>query len=291
MRRHKKRKLVVKNKIHHKFLILATLILSLTIISGISILNNHKALDYPFVSEYQEKYSHLQKLTSFKALPLPEITEHGQRDKKTIALTFDADMTYGMLDELNKGIIKSWYNRPLVDYLVKNNIKATIFLTGLWTKAYPKEAFQIAQNPLFQIGNHSYSHPAFAQNCFGLPFIPDSMDQSEVLDAQKIIIKTTGIIPEVFRFPGGCYDKNDVDIVSRLGLKIVHWDVVGNDGFNLNTQSIIDKVENNVQNGSIIVLHLNYGNLAPKTYDAIIKIIPCLTQKGYKFVKLSELIP
>jgi len=126
MRRHKKRKLVVKNKIHHKFLILATLILSLTIISGISILNNHKALDYPFVSEYQEKYSHLQKLTSFKALPLPEITEHGQRDKKTIALTFDADMTYGMLDELNKGIIKSWYNRPLVDYLVKNNIKASI---------------------------------------------------------------------------------------------------------------------------------------------------------------------
>jgi peptidoglycan/xylan/chitin deacetylase (PgdA/CDA1 family) len=259
----------------------------------ISVVNNPKLSVYPTLQQYQEspnKFLKAKKAILETALPLPEVVDHGPRNTKKIAVTFDADMTYGMLDLLHKGEIKSWYNKPIIDYLIEKNTKATIFLSGLWVKAYPKESKQIANNPLFEVGNHSYSHPAFSLNCFGLGFIEDGKDESEVEEAQKIIIKTTGVIPEIFRFPGGCYEKHDLETISKLGLTIVHWDVVGGDGFNFNTQSIIQNVENGTQNGSIMVLHLNNGNLAPKTHEALKEIIPYLKNKGFEFVKVSELI-
>jgi peptidoglycan-N-acetylglucosamine deacetylase len=274
-------------------LLIVNLFVIFAVIFCFIILNDPKQSVFPLLHRYQKSpsnYIQAKKEILANTLPLPEVIEHGKRDKKEVALTFDADMTYGMLNLLNNGSAKSWYNKPAIDYLNQENIKATIFFAGLWVKAYPKNAKEIAQNPLFEIGNHSFSHPAFTLNCFGLPFLPDGNDKNEVDNAQKIIIQTTGVIPELFRFPGGCYEKVDLDMVSRLGLTVVHWDTVAEDGLNENTQSIVDNVERNVQNGSIIVMHLNNGTLAPKTYFALLQIVPDLKRQGYNFVKVSDLL-
>lgn len=220
----------------------------------------------------------------------PLIIEHGPRNKKEIALTFDADMTYAMIDLLDKGVVKTWYNKPIIDYLNKKGIKATIFFTGLWVKTYPHEAKEIAKNSLFEIGNHSYSHPAFTADCYKLPFIPNNNDVNEIEIAQKEIVNITGTTPQFFRFPGGCSDNYDLKTVSELGLRTVHWDVVSGDALNQNTQMIISNVERRVQNGSIIVMHLNGGLYAPKTYFALTQIIPELEKRGFTFVKISELL-
>lgn len=223
-------------------------------------------------------------------LPEPVVIKNGPSNIKNISITFDADMTYSMLDMLRSGTVKSWYNKPVKDYLDKEHVKFTVFLTGLWVKTYPKEAREIAQDPLVEIGNHSYSHPAFTENCFGLPMVERKFAENEVESAQKIIIKETGIVPKIFRFPGGCYENIDVKTITRLGLKIIHWDVVGEDAFNYNSDSIAENIKKGTQNGSIIVLHLNNGIFAPKTYDALIQVIPYLKGKGYRFVKISELL-
>ncbi len=219
----------------------------------------------------------------------PEVIEHGPRNKKVVALTFDADMTPGMLALLQKGVVKSWYNKPIKDTLDRENVPATIFLTGLWVKAYPQEAKELAQDKLIEIGNHSYAHPAFTKSCFKLPFLSESA-VDEVEQAQKEIVAVTGVTPKYFRFPGGCYDKVNLETVAKLGLKVVHWDVISGDGFNPNTQSIINKVESQVQNGSIIVFHIHGGPNAPKTNDALEKIIPDLKKRGFQFVTVSELL-
>lgn len=219
-----------------------------------------------------------------------EVIEHGSRDKKWVALTFDADMTPPMYLLLKQGIVKSWYNKPIKDTLDREHVKATIFLGGLWTKAYPKEAYNLAHDPLIEIGNHSYNHHAFTLNCFGLGAISHAADKDEVETAQTEIFAVTGSIPKYFRFPGGCYDNIAVDAVVRLGLKVVHWDVVAEDGFNNNVQSIINNVESRVQNGSIVVFHIHDGSYAPKTNDALVKIIPDLRKRGFDFVTVSEMI-
>lgn len=219
-----------------------------------------------------------------------EVIEHGSRDKKWVALTFDADMTPPMYLLLKKGLVKSWYNKAVKDTLDRENVKATVFLGGLWTKAYPKEAFDLAHDPLIEIGNHSYNHHAFAKGCYGLGVINDEADQNEVEVAQTAILAATGVRAKYFRFPGGCFDRVDVNTVAKLGLKVIHWDVIASDGFNNNVQSIINNVESRVQNGSIVVFHIHDGSYAPKTNNALVKIIPDLRKRGFEFVTISEML-
>ena len=255
------------------------------------VLKDPKKILFPQLENNQKSpKAYITKEVSASQLPMPEVIEHGPRDKKEIAITFDADMTYGMLNLLQNGQVKSWFDKRIIDFLTQEKVKATIFMAGLWVKAYPKEAKEIAQNPLFDIGNHSYSHPAFTVGCYGLPVIDKKFDEDEVENAQNEIIKATGIIPMFFRFPGGCYENINVNTITRLGLKIVHWDVVSGDAFNNDTNYIVKNVESKVQNGSIIVLHLNGGQNAPKTYEALKQFVPYLQKQGYRFVKLSDFI-
>lgn len=218
-----------------------------------------------------------------------EIIEHGDRSKALIALTFDADMTPGMRLLLKTGAVKSLYNAKIKEILDSNDVPATIFLGGLWTQTYPNEAKALAADPLIEIGNHSYNHYAFANSCYGLPIL-GSNQIDDVALAQKTIKEITGVTPKYFRFPGGCYQTVSLETVASLGLTVVHWDVASEDGFNNNTDSIVRGAESKVQNGSILVFHLHDNSYAPKTADALQKIIPDLKMRGFKFVTISELI-
>lgn len=256
------------------------------------------ALDYrqlvypPLHRDQSSPHQFVEKVS--KKLPVslvkPQVIEHGSRDKKQIALTFDADMTPPMYLLLKKGFVKSWYNRDIKETLDREHVKATIFLGGLWVKAYSKEASDLAHDPLIEIGNHSYNHHAFKRGCFELGVIDDAADRDEVGAAQTAIFAATGTVPKYFRFPGGCFDKIDIETIAKMGLKIVHWDVVSGDGFNKNADSIVRKVESGVQNGSIVVFHIHDGTYAPKTNDALIRIIPDLRKRGFEFVTVSEMI-
>jgi peptidoglycan/xylan/chitin deacetylase (PgdA/CDA1 family) len=219
------------------------------------------------------------------------VMEHGSRVLPKVALTFDADMTPGMKLLLDRGVVKSWYNREIQRTLDRDVVPATVFLGGLWTQTYPIEAKALAADPLIEIGNHSYNHYAFTSTCFGLPFWSDTKDKTDdVAKAQDIIKTITGVTPKYFRFPGGCFERVDLETVAKLGLTIVHWDVVADDGFNTDTDSIVRAVESQVQNGSIIVMHIHDGSYAPKTNDALLQIIPDLKKRGFRFVKVSELL-
>lgn len=216
--------------------------------------------------------------------------DHGDRNLKKIALTFDADMTSYMLDELNSGKIKSFYNKEIVDILRQKNIPATIFITGLWAEKYPKVTKELFDDPLFEIANHSYSHPGFTSTCFGLPRIPVWGKDQEFVKSQEAIKKITGIYPKYFRFPGGCRNQSDIDLANKHGLTVVGWDAASNDSFNNNLDSIIHNVETKTQNGSIILFHFNGNKNAPLTAPALLTSIKYLQSKGYQFVKLSELL-
>lgn len=263
------------------------------VILGLYFFTHYRDIVFPILHRYQPSpAAYLEKkFKNFMApVPKPDLIEHGSRTKPKIALTFDADMTLPMQDLLKKGVVKSWYNAEIKKTLDKEQVKATVFLGGLWTKTYPNEAKALADDPLIEIGNHSYSHPAFTQNCFKLAFIGNKLDNDEVLSAQKIIKEVTGKTPKYFRFPGGCYDNIDVATIAELGLKIIHWDVVAGDGFNNNTQSIVLSVENQTQNGSIVVMHIHDGSFAPKTNEALEDFIPFLKKKGFRFVTVSEML-
>ncbi len=215
---------------------------------------------------------------------------HGPRDKKKIAITFDAEMTDGMKASYLSGAVKSSYDKRIVDILSRTKTKATLFLTGMWIELYPDVTKELSNNPLFELGSHSYTDSSYHGFCYGLKQISSTLRIEEIGATEKLLREHAGIDNKLFRFPGGCYTPDDVKLVNQADDAVVHWDVAGSDGFNTNTNQIIHNVVDNVQNGSIIVLHMNGAPTAPNTADALPIIIRDLRKKGFEFVKVSELL-
>lgn len=215
---------------------------------------------------------------------------HGPRDKKKIALTFDAEMTDGMRAAVLSGKYKSSYDKRIIDTLTSTNTKATLFLTGMWIELYPEATKEFSQNPLFELGSHSYTDSSYSGFCYGLHQLANTLKIEDIGATEKLLREHAGIDNRLFRFPGGCYTPDDVKLVNDANDTVVHWDVVGADGFNSNTNQIVANVVNNVQNGSIIVLHMNGAPTAPRTAEALPEIIKQLKAKGYEFVKVNELL-
>lgn len=223
------------------------------------------------------------------SLNAPGVIQHGPRNTKMVALTFDADMTPGMLQNLKSGRVSSYYNGAVVDALKQSQTPATFFLTGMWAEQYPQQARALAQNSLFEIANHSYDHPGFSQPCYGLASIPEAAKKQNMALAQRAIARVTGVTPQFFRFPGGCAAASDVKLAEQLGMRVVHWDVIGGDVNQPNAAQVVSHSTAGVQGGSIIVLHVSGGH-APMTGKALPQIIRTLKARGYQFVTLSQLL-
>lgn len=221
-----------------------------------------------------------------------QIIWHGPRDKKEIALTFDADITPVMVDWIHNGQVTTYDDTRITNYLLQKQIKATFFLTGLWIELYPNVTRELAQSPLFEFENHSFSHPSMvAEGCFDQPEIPASQYPFEIEKTQQLIEQYTHQTPKYFRFPGGCYNQADLELVKKEGLATVHWDDVANDGFNDNEEQIITNVLSEAKPGSIIVMHMGGESTnVPQTANALPTIITNLKKRGFTFVTVSQLL-
>ncbi len=215
---------------------------------------------------------------------------HGDRNKRMIALTFDADMTEGMVQSLKGGHVQSYYDSKMIETLRALKTPATLFIAGMWTEVYPQEAKDLANDPLFEIASHSYAHKAFTNDCFGLPSLEDTEKIQDLGTSQFLLQHYTGVKTKLFRFPGGCYKIEDLDLLKKAGMTAIQWDVVANDGFNPNSEAIINNVVSNTRNGSIIVMHMNGFPNEPVDYIAVPQIINILREKGFEFVTVSTLL-
>lgn len=208
-----------------------------------------------------------------------------------VAFTFDADMTEGMLEQLRSGEVNSWYNAAVVRELHRADAGATMFLTGLWTRTYPKEARALGRDPRFELANHSWDHRAWTEDCFGLPLVQGrAAKRAEVTKTADEIEKITGIVPRWFRFPGGCASQEDLALVASQGEQPVGWDVVSGDAFGTDPEQVAQAILDRVRPGSIVVMHLHGGPNAPMTAPALRIVLPALAKQGYRFVTLSELM-
>lgn len=219
------------------------------------------------------------------------LVTHGRRDRRWIALTFDADMTQSMLARLRAHEVASWYDPRIVAELRSTGTPATVFLTGLWAQTYPEVVQSLAAHPLFEIDNHSFDHAAFRAPCYGLPTVStDAARRKEVADGAKAIAAAGGGTPIYFRFPGGCHTAADLGLVARLGETPIGWDVVSGDAFQSDPKIVVRDVLNGVQPGSIVVMHLMGAPNAPATAGALATLIPELQARGYEFVTLREML-
>ncbi len=207
---------------------------------------------------------------------------------KTVALTFDADMTADQGPRAARG--EHFDNPALIASLRRLKVPATVFMTGRWAEEYPDQARSIGRDPLFEIANHSYSHHAFKSPCYGLPTVEGQQMRTDVERAFAAFRKAgaRNIVP-YFRFPGGCYDDEALRALAPAKVTAVQWDVVSGDAFARDGDAVAEQVLAGVRPGSLVVMHCT-RSAAPVTEQAILRIVPELRERGYRFVKVSDLM-
>ncbi len=220
---------------------------------------------------------------------LTPVFKNGPRTQgRTVALTFDADMT---ADEGARAAAGERFDNPeLIATLRALKVPATVFMTGRWADEYPVQARSIGRDPLFEVANHSYSHYSFTGDCYGLPTVSGDRMRSDVERAYAAFRRAG--VPDAmpyFRFPGGCYDRQALRALAATGVTAVQWDVVSGDAFATDADAVARQVLEGVRPGSVVVMHCT-RSAAPVTGQAVRQIVPELRRKGFRFVKVSQLI-
>ncbi|MET9551589.1 polysaccharide deacetylase family protein [Streptomyces sp. NPDC006645] len=207
---------------------------------------------------------------------------------KTVALTFDADMTADQGPRAAQG--ERFDNPTLITSLRRLEVPSTIFMTGRWAEEYPFQAREIGSDPLFEVANHSYSHHSFTADCHGLPVL-GKRDMAADVERAFDAFRKAGVrqVVPYFRFPGGCYDQSTLRALAPAGLTAVQWDVVSGDAFATDADAVAEQVLAEVRPGSLVVMHCT-TSAAPVTDEAVRRIVPELRERGYRFVKVSELM-
>ena len=202
----------------------------------------------------------------------PVAVLNGLRDKKKMALTFDACSTRK----------PSHYDERVTEVLVRMNTPATIFLGGKWMEEKPEHTKYLASNPLFELGNHTFLHPH-------LPAAADARIKEELLRTQQVMFALTGRQATLFRPPYGEYDDRVVRIAAGLGLTTIEYDLPSGDPDPLVTkEKLVCYVTKKAKNGSIVVMHINQRGRY--TAEALPEIIETLRKKGFELVTVGELL-
>jgi peptidoglycan/xylan/chitin deacetylase (PgdA/CDA1 family) len=202
----------------------------------------------------------------------PTVVHSGSRELKRIALTFDACSTDKPGD----------FDERVAKVLVDLNVPATIFLGGKWMEEHPHITRQLAAQPQFELGNHTFLHPHLTK------VAPERLKQ-ELQWTQDIMFSLTGKQATLFRAPFGEVNERVIRTAGELGLYTVQFDLPSGDpDKRASKKKLIEHVTARAKNGSIVVMHINRRGW--HTAEALPEIIRKLRERGYEFVTVGELM-
>ncbi len=167
------------------------------------------------------------------------------------------------------------YTPKLLDALKERGVKATFFLIGKNAKVHPEIVKRIADEG-HVIGNHTMNHVEITKMADADAFL-------ELDENRKLLEGITGMPVEYMRPPFGAWQKSLENKVNALP---VLWSVDPLDWTTENTEEVVRRVIEEVEEDDIILLHDYYES----SVEATIRIVDILQAEGYDFVPIDELI-
>lgn len=188
---------------------------------------------------------------------------------KVVALTFDDG--------------PSRYTPEILEILRSNGIKGTFFFIGQNMEYYPAIVKQTYLDGNI-IANHTYSHPWLTKRS-------NEQIDNELITTNKIIYDIIGECAVLFRPPYGACSARTAKAIDDLGFTSIGWSDMANefDVNNTTAEKIASELIRYARPGGIIGLHDGGGNRA-KSVKALVIVINRLTDMGYEFVTIPELL-
>ncbi|QWI25603.1 hypothetical protein EXW34_31035 (plasmid) [Bacillus mycoides] len=189
---------------------------------------------------------------------------YGQPDKSLISIMINV----------------SWGNQyvlELLEIMKNSNCKFTFFLEGFWVHKYPHLARKIRDQG-HEIGSHAYSH-------LDMRGLTDDYIKWELKNTNEILFKELKVTPELFTPPYAACNEKIVEIASLEGLTTIIGSLDTQDWNSNHADEIIDKVNFNVKNGSIILIHPT-----EVTVKALPNILKLILNRNFNICTVSKLL-
>ena len=183
-------------------------------------------------------------------------------EEKRIAITFD-DGPHRL------------YTPKLLDGLKERGIHATFFLVGENIGSNEALVKRMAEEGHL-IGNHTFSHVQLTK-------MKKEDACREVQQTNERICAGTGAPVLYIRPPYGSW--ND-ELQAEIPMTVTLWNLDSEDWKSQNTGKIVELVESEAEEGSIILLH----DIFDTSVEAALRIVDDLTAQGYTFVTVDELL-
>ncbi len=233
---------------------------------------------------------------------IPPDIYRGRSSKKELSITFDGGAG---ADEA----------KEILEALRQRNIKTTIFLTGGFIKDYPQLVRQMVKDG-HEVGNHTMTHPhltSFAKDLrhTTLPIVDKNFMDRELRGTARLFKMVTGEeMASLWRAPYGEVNEEIRQWAFEAGYIHVNWtrdykrketldslDWVDDEESRLYYSS--EKIKKRILNfgrdgsgvgGGIVLMHLGTTRKSDKAVSMLGEIIDELEERGYRLVRVSELL-
>ena len=182
--------------------------------------------------------------------------------KKLVAITFDDGPGYAKTEKL-------------ITELDKRDARVSFFMLGELANKQ-KDLVKKVYNYGHTIGSHTYDHK-------NLKKLDDEQLFFEVNYTNEILSEIIGEDIRFIRPPYGAY--ND-DVLSKINMAFILWNVDTLDWKYRNAEKVRDYIVEHAEDGDIILLH----DIHPTSVDGTIMAIDILKNEGYEFVSLDEML-
>lgn len=191
-----------------------------------------------------------------------QVAQAVEDGRKVVYLTFDD----GPCDSTD----------ALLDVLDHYDVKATFFVIGNQT-GYEDELIRIVDEG-HTLGMHSYTHD------YSLLYADVDSFANEITMEEKYLYETTGIMPTLFRFPGGSSNSQTphtistfIEYLNQQDLTYFDWNVSsGDSGASLTVNDIYNNVMNGIAKNDVSVVLMHDSVDKKNTFKAVPKIIETL---------------
>ena len=182
--------------------------------------------------------------------------------KKLVAITFDDGPGYSKTEKL-------------ITELDKRDARVSFFMLGELANKQ-KDLVKKVYDYGHTIGSHTYDHK-------NLKKLRDEQLFFEVNYTNEIL---SGIIGEDIRFIRPPYGAYNTDILSKINMAFILWNVDTLDWKYRNAEKVRDYIVEHAVDGDIILLH----DIHATSIDGAIMAIDILKNEGFEFVSLDEML-
>lgn len=188
-----------------------------------------------------------------------------ERTDNKIAVTFDCAWGSEDIDSI-------------LSTLKKHNCKATFFVLGTWAENNADAMKKIVEEG-HEVGNHSYNHAHYT-----------TLSRDKMLEDMKktneAIKNSCGVSPALFRAPSGDYNNAVIEACRSAEMEYIQWSIDSLDWRNLTESEMLDRIIPQTKSGDILLFH----NGTKHTAKSLDGILSALSEKGFSFLKVSDLI-